>query len=278
MTEIASRLRNRPDLIVGGHVHGVVNIRPSGVPLLQAGQYGTHLSVTDLERVSPDSVAVRADLVVAYADSVIPDVQIAAMVARYAADIGPILDRVIASFGQPMTRRGNEHPLGNLIADAQRHATGTQVAIMNNGGIRTDLLAGPARYEDLFRLQPFANTLVVMDLTGAQLLQAIEQSLQGPQGAHFSGVRVRYRPDGEPGRRIVSANLDTGAVIVPTATYRVVTNNFLAEGGDGFAMLRDGSNVRFTGIVDLDALIEYLATLPSPVPMPPGDRVVPVAR
>ena len=275
MIDVASRLRSRPDLIVGGHVHAVVDIAPSGVPLVQAGQYGSHLSVIDLERVSADSVAVRVEHRVAYADSVIPHVEIAAMVARYAADIGPILDRIVGTFGQPMVRRGSEHPLGNLIADAQRSATRAQVAIMNNGGIRTDMLAGPVRYEDLFRLQPFANTLVVMDLTGAQLLQAIEHSIQGPQGAHFSGVRVRYRPDGEPGRRIVSANLDTGAVIVPTATYRVTVNNFLAEGGDGFAMLREGRNLDFTGIVDLDALIDYLRTLPSPVPMPSGNRVMP---
>ena len=134
----------------------------------------------------------------------------------------------------------------------------------------------PARYEDLFRLQPFANTMVLMDLTGAQLLQAIEHAIQnGRSGAHFSGVRVRYRTDPAPGPRIVSASLEGGAPIDPGAPYRVAVNNFLAEGGDGFAVLREGRNVRFTGIVDLDALIQYLRTLPSPVPLPTGDRVAP---
>jgi 2',3'-cyclic-nucleotide 2'-phosphodiesterase (5'-nucleotidase family) len=147
---------------------------------------------------------------------------------------------------------------------------------MNNGGIRTDVLAGPARYEDLFRLQPFGNTLVTMDLTGAQLVAALEHSLRfGRSGAHFSGVRVRYRTQGDGERRVVSASLEGGEPILPDATYRVAVNNFLAEGGDGFAMLREGGNADYTGIVDLDALIDYLGSLPGPVPLPPVDRIQP---
>jgi 5'-nucleotidase len=280
MLDIASRLRYPPDLIVGGHTHAVVHVRPSGVPLVQAGSSGTYFTVVDLERVSADSVAVTVtDQSPTWVDGVVPDSAIAATVARYAAEIGPILDRVVATLDRPLVRGGREHALGNLVADAQRRATNAQIAIMNNGGIRTDLAAGPVRYEDLFRVQPFGNTLVVMELSGAAILRALEHSLGGGQaGGHFSGVRVRFSPGAEAGRRVTEATLDSGEPVRPDAQYRVVVNNFLAEGGDGYTMLLEGRGLDHTGIVDLDALIEHLGSLPSPTPLPATGRFTPVDR
>jgi 2',3'-cyclic-nucleotide 2'-phosphodiesterase (5'-nucleotidase family) len=206
-----------------------------------------------------------------------PDRAIAAMVEDYARAIGPILDRVVATLDRPLVRSGREHALGNLVADAQRRATGADVAIMNNGGLRTDLQAGPVRYEDLFRVQPFGNTLVVLELTGAGLIQAVEHSMSGGRsGGHFSGLRVRYRLEAEDGRRVVSATLESGADVQPNAVYRVVVNNFLAEGGDGYTMLLEGRRPDYTGIVDLDALLDHLAALPSPTPLPATDPINPV--
>jgi 5'-nucleotidase len=274
MFDITARLTQPPDLIVSGHTHTVLQIRPSGVPIVQAGSSGSYISVVDLERVSADSVAVTvADQPNTWADGVVPDAAVAAMVSRYADEIGPILDRVVATLDQPLVRGGREHALGNLIADAQRSATGAQVAIMNNGGIRTDLPAGPVRYEDLFRVQPFGNTLVVIELSGAALLRALEHSLGGGRASgHFSGVRVRFRATGDAGGRVIEAMLDSGEPIRAEGSYRVVVNNFLAEGGDGYTMLLDGRNPAHTGVVDLDALIQYLGSLPSPTPVPAADR------
>lgn len=279
MFEIVPRLRHPPDLIVSGHSHTVLDIAPGGVPVVQSGSHGARLTVVDLERVAPDRVVVLAvEQPVTYVDEVDPDPAIAAMLDQYAAEIGPILDRVVAVTAEPLTRSGGEWPLGNLIADAQRHAVGADVAIMNNGGIRTGLPAGEVRYEEIFRVQPFGNTLVLLDLTGVQLLEAVEHALRGGRaGGHFSGLRVRFDPAGEPGRRVRAATLESGAPVLPDAVYRVTVNNFLAEGGDGYAMLLEGENPDHTGVVDLDALIDYLAQLPSPVPLPAADRIVPVS-
>ncbi|HET7322554.1 MAG TPA: 5'-nucleotidase C-terminal domain-containing protein, partial [Longimicrobiaceae bacterium] len=275
--DVARRLTTHPDLIVSGHTHSQVNTVVNGIPIVQANANGTRFSVVELNRVSPDSVAVRVEQPTTFTDRVRPDSAEAAAIARYEKEIGPRVNEVIARLAVPLPREGAEYALGDLIADAQRAATGTQVAIMNNGGIRTSLEAGPVSYADLFRLQPFANTLVTMELTGAQLRATVEHAIErGEPDAHFSGLRVRYDPDAPTGSRIVSLTLADGAPVVPGGHYSVTVNDFMAEGGDGYAELPHGSKVERTGSVDLDALIAYLRRQPQPLQPPTPDRVTPV--
>jgi 2',3'-cyclic-nucleotide 2'-phosphodiesterase/3'-nucleotidase/5'-nucleotidase len=281
IVDVAKRVKHRPDLIVSGHTHSLVNTVINGVRIVQANNNGTRFSVVDLERISPDSVrAVVQMQPITYVDSVRADSAVGALVQRYADEVGPKVKEVITTLQAPLTREGDEYALGNLIVDAQRAATGTQVALMNNGGIRTELLAGPVRYEDLFRLQPFANTLVTMRLGGAQLLKALENVVgQGPRpDAHISGMRVQYDPSAAVGKRVISATLNDGAPIIPEGVYTVTVNDFMAEGGDGYASLTEGTEVKKTGIVDLDTLIDYLRKQPQPLPVPATGRLVRVTR
>lgn len=269
--EVAERLRHRPDLIVSGHTHSQVNTVVNGIPIVQANSNGSRFSIVDLERVGPDSVAavVRAQPTT-FVDRITPDAATAALVARFADEVGPRVDEVITFLETELPRSDHERALGNLIADAQRAATGTQLALMNNGGIRTELLPGPVRYRDLFRLQPFANTLVTMRLTGAQLFSVLEEGLDddGTPDSHISGATVRVDPAASPGRRIVSVRLDDGSEVTPAGRYTITVNDFMAEGGSGYTTLTEGADVVKTGIVDLDAMIEYLRALPQPVPVP----------
>ncbi|MBW3630826.1 MAG: 5'-nucleotidase C-terminal domain-containing protein, partial [Gemmatimonadetes bacterium] len=210
---------------------------------------------------------------------VTPDTSVARVVGEWQARVRSQSQRTVAALAAelPVTdnKRG-EYPLGNLIADAQRAATGTQVAMMNNGGIRVELLAGPLRYADLFRLQPFGNTLVTVQLTGDQLLRALENGLAGNEpNVHVSGIRVRYRPSAAAGRRVLEAVLDDGTRVTPTGMYSVTVNNFMHEGGSGYTMLREGANPVMTGIVDLDALVAHARTLGQPARIPAAPRIVP---
>ncbi len=114
---------------------------------------------------------------------------------------------------------------------------------MNNGGIRTELLAGPVRYGDLFRLQPFANTLVTMELTGERRsFAALEHAVAGSErvGAHVSGITVRYDPSRPAGDRIVSVGFDDGSPLDPSMRYSVTVNDFLAERGERLRGVRRG--------------------------------------
>jgi 2',3'-cyclic-nucleotide 2'-phosphodiesterase (5'-nucleotidase family) len=276
--DIAARLHHRPDLIVSGHSHTVLNTRAAGVPIVQSGAEGSRFSIVDLERVSLDSVAVYVrEQPVTYTDRVLPDSAVTALLAPYLAEFGPLLAEEITRFDEPLLRQLGEHPLGNLIADAQRRASGAEITFMNNGGIRTDLRAGPVTYEHLFRLQPFANTLVTMDLSGEQLIRLLEQVLsRGRPGAHVSGLQVRYAPGAAAGARVRAVITEDGRPLDRARAYRVAVNNFLAEGGDGLTALLEGSRVEHTGIVDLEALIAHLRVLPRPPSLPAADRFVAV--
>lgn len=274
IVDVARAITNRPDLIVAGHTHRVVDTRVNGVPIIETGSYGTRYGIADLVRVSRDSVAVFVHgFPTTWADVLPPDSAIADLVARYQAEVGPSVQRVVATLDRPLEREGGDYALGRLVADAQRFATHAQVALMNNGGIRTALSAGPVTWGDLYEVQPFENRLVRMQLTGSDLRRSIERRIEddGPD-LHVSGLRVWYDPDAEPGRRIVGMELDDGSPVTDEGVYTVTANDFMAYRYDEESMAAEALAVEETPVVDLEALVAYLGQLPSPVPVPEEAR------
>lgn len=166
-------------------------------------------------------------------------------------------------------------PLGELVADAALAATagqGAQIGLWNTGGLRKDLDVGAdlvSTYGQQQAVLPFSNTLVLMDMTGAQLRDLFEQQWvkgQGP-GANphnvlqvSAGLNYQWRKSASYGQHIVPGSFKlNGVPIADAQTYRVVVNNFLAEGGDGFGLFAGIAGKRDTNIRDLDALSDYLA-------------------
>lgn len=184
--------------------------------------------------------------------------------------------------------RGAESTVGNLVAEVQRWATrapesgAAQIAFMNPGGLRADMTGtgtGSPRtltYKQAATVQPFANTLVNMDLTGAQIKTVLEQQWQ-PAGASRPFLKLGISrgfaytfDDALPqGSRITGMTLN-GAPIVPSATYSVTVNSFLASGGDNFTELGKGTGKQDTGKTDLQGMVDYMAAFGS------GNGVVPV--
>ncbi|QIL01966.1 bifunctional metallophosphatase/5'-nucleotidase [Sphingomonas sinipercae] len=197
------------------------------------------------------------------------------LVDRYAAAIKPVADQVVGTLAGPAPRDDSdgESAAANLIADAMLGATrtaatgGAQLALVNATGVRVGLAAGDVRYGDAFAMMPFGNNLVVMTLTGAQLKTAIEQQYSDTNLAALKHVAVLAasagfaydidvsRPSGDRVTRM--ALNDTP--IRPQGRYRVVVNNYVAAGGDGLKAFTDGTDVTDGGIVDLDALVAWLA-------------------
>jgi 5'-nucleotidase len=182
-----------------------------------------------------------------------------------------------------------ESALGDVIADAQLWATtaptagGAQIALMNPGGIRTDLPpAGPnpgktVSYGDIFTVQPFGNSLVVMTLTGAQLKAVLEQQFDNPAPGRqrilqiSAGFTYTYDLKKPGGEKVMKMQLH-GQTIEPTALYRIVVNSFLAEGGDRFTVLRNGTD-RLGGALDLETFQSYLQAMEQAgTPVGPGPR------
>ena len=159
---------------------------------------------------------------------------------------------------------------------------------MNPGGLRSDLLFastgaddpdGNVTYQEAAGVQPFANTLVTMDLTGAQVAAVLEEQWQ-PEGSSrpflklgvSEGLEYTYDPTAPAGERITRVTLD-GVELDPAATYSVVVNSFLASGGDNFATLAEGTDVQDSGRVDLQAFVDYMETF-SPVSPDTEQRAV----
>jgi 5'-nucleotidase len=199
----------------------------------------------------------------------VPDVKVAEIVAQADERVAPLVNRVVGTATTALTRTessAGESSLGNLIADAQRVTTNAEFAFMNPGGIRADLNAGEVTWGELFTIQPFANDLVSMDLSGAQIKTLLEQQWQGqsfPKILKSSGLTYTWdnaRPVGDRVTQILRAD---STPLDPAATYRVTVNSFMAAGGDGFLVLPSGTN-RVIGPVDLAALVQYVESLPQP--------------
>jgi 5'-nucleotidase len=154
--------------------------------------------------------------------------------------------------------------------------TGAQASLINNGSVRRDLPAGPLSWGVLFELQPFANALVRTEVTGAQLREALENAVREPQpSAHISGMTVRYDPSAPEGSRIREIRLSDGRVVDDDDTVTLGLSEFVATGGDRYTSLAQGRMTR-TSMVDLDAVIAYLESLPQPVRAPDVGRWVAV--
>ena len=295
IVDIATGMSDAIDVVVSGHTHQAYNCLVDDKVVTSAGSNGRLVTDIDLQLDRRTGDVVRET---ATADNVVvertvaADAEQSALIARYREVLGPIAAEVVGSVAVELTRAqedpldGAESTLGNVIADAQFAATddeqGAVAAFMNPGGVRADLGAGEVTYEEAFTVQPFANNLVTLDLTGAQLNCLLEQQYQVGRVLYVSdSVRYQVDPAGTPaaagadpctGTRVPDGSVQIGgAPVTADATYRVTVNNFLAGGGDGFSVLTGGTNP-VTGAIDLDAFTAYLGAN-SPVPAPALDRV-----
>lgn len=186
-------------------------------------------------------------------------------------DVG-VADRVLEG-GRSVIRKQATN-LGVLIARAMAQQTQADFAIMNAGGIRDSLPAGRITYKDILTVQPFGNTLCVLEMTGREVLEYLQTAIQFTPGsggyAHFDGVRLQIDKG-----QLVSAQI-AGKPVNPTRRYRMAINNFMAAGGDGYPVVTARPGFVDTGFVDGAVLRTYIAAH-SPLTahdFAPGDAVV----
>ncbi|MFE9846099.1 bifunctional metallophosphatase/5'-nucleotidase [Streptomyces goshikiensis] len=310
IVDIAKNVDPKVDALVTGHTHQAYacNIPdPAGNPRMvtSAASYGRLFTDTTLtyDRQTKDIVRTAAvapkpvNKIVSRNLPKAPDMT--ELITRWNALAAPVASRPMGFISADIAGRGSEapeKPLGDLIADAQLEATapaakgGAQLAIMNPGGIRADLAYkaagaegdGVVTYGESYTVQPFNNLLNVVDLTGAQLITALQQQVSGTvNGPNPKILQVSkgftYTLDmtkAGADRIVVDSVKLNGAAIDPAKTYRVAMNEFLAGGGDGFTVLKDHKN-KLVGVPDLEAFNAYLAksTEASPIAPPAADRI-----
>ncbi len=276
--DLARKLTTKVDAIVSGHTHTLVNTEVKGIPIVQARSSGRAIDVLDLPIGSSAGLPVRHQVRELAADTIQPVPAIDSIVRKAVARVAPLVSRHVATIPATLARQGPQYPLGNLIADAQRWAGKGDVAIMNNGGIRTELRAGDATYGSLLEIQPFGNTLYSLTMTGSQLRGLLEAMLaKNSVDDHVSGLTIKYDPSRPKGSRMVSVTMADGTPLSDTKTYNVIVNDFLATGGEGYNAGGRASVSKPLNIVDLDALIDYLKTLPSPIAAPTEARIAAIS-
>jgi 5'-nucleotidase len=290
ITDIVAHLDADVDVVLSGHTHQFTNAllpNAGGNPTLvtQAFSYSMGFAQIDLDidNNTHDVVAKTGRIVIAYADSgpgLTPDPAAQALLSAALAAVGPVVNQVVGTaavdlLGPHASNFAGESNLGDVITDAQKAAmSGVSIAITNPGGIRADVSQGPITWGELYAVQPFANYLVAMDLTGAQLWSALAQQWTGLNAAtnkkilQISGFSYEYTCTGNctstsavapPTFAVLSVRDASGAPIANDAShvYRTVVNNFLAAGGDNFPAFKGGLNM-VNGPVDLDALVNYV--------------------
>lgn len=277
------------DAIVSGHTHLAYNHVIGGRPVISSGQYGERFSNMVIE-VDPDTKAILSmnNTIYTLANHVpvaLDDPTVAAIVAAAVANAS-VLGSVPLGIATGLFNRGRmfdgsesravESTIGNFVADVQLWAANqlgfAEIAFMNPGGLRANLAAGTVTYKNAADVQSFANTLVTLTLTGAQVKEVLEQQWQ-PVGASRPFLKLGvnkeltyvFDPTAPVGSRITRVQLN-GVDIDPTANYRVVANSFLAAGGDNFAAIGAGTNKTDTGKVDLQSMVDWFAEFGTATP------------
>lgn len=295
--QIVVNANDNIDAIVSGHTHLPYNHVIDGRPVISSGQYGERFSNMEIsyDRKSKQITSMENTIytmatefdsrgnVIGYLTepdpAVVPIVTEATAVASELGSV--VLGTATADFGRAVAsnpvgaasfpeNRGGESTLGNFVADVQKwslNEDGTravQVTFMNPGGLRADLASGEVTFAEAAAVQPFANTLVSMTLTGQQIKDVLEQQWQ-PAGAGrpflklgiSSGFTYTYNPAvTTAGQRITQMWLD-GVPINLAATYSVGMNSFLASGGDNFTAFRGGVGTADSGKIDLVSMVDW---------------------
>ncbi|WP_241738843.1 bifunctional metallophosphatase/5'-nucleotidase [Anoxybacillus flavithermus] len=267
------------DVILGGHSHDTIEApkKFKYAYVSQAFEYGKALGQTNLLFYKGKLIGVNGFL---YRDHATKqeDAAIRSIVDTYKNTTDSTLQQVIATIdvnldGERANVRTKETNLGNLIADAMRQALQTDVALTNGGGIRASIPKGDVTRNHILTTLPFANTLVKVSMSGADLKKALEHGVrlypeQNGGFPHVSGIRFTFDATKPAGSRITSVQIN-GQPLDETKTYTVATNDFIAKGGDGYDMFKSSTIEFDSGELLSTVVMNYLQSN-KPIPTVEG--------
>ncbi|HJP21434.1 MAG TPA: bifunctional UDP-sugar hydrolase/5'-nucleotidase [Alphaproteobacteria bacterium] len=243
------------DVILGGHDHDPIMIYERGTLIAKAGYDAHYLAVIDLAiekkqgRRGPKTV-IRPQWRLVSTHGVEPNAEVAAIVAGYEQLLAKELDVALGKTDTPLDSRrasvrGGESAIGNLIADALRAAVGADVALTNGGGIRGDRIyeAGATlSRKDVLGELPFGNVTLLLEVSGTELKAALENGVSRVEDTagrfpQVSGLRFVFDPARPSGSRVLEVVV-AGRALDPDRRYRLATSDYIANGGDGYAVLK----------------------------------------
>ncbi len=250
---------HQADVILSGHNHDLHLDFDGRTALAESHQDANYVVVIDIDvtksKIEPSGLAWWPEFKTVDTASVAPDEEILAKIRAYQAALSKELDVPVATLAAPLDSRTErvrteECAIGNLVADALRSSVGADIAITNGGGIRGNRVYGEGTVwsrRDVLKELPFGNKVITLNVTGDTILAALENGFSRlPQSSgrfpQISGLKVAFAPTATPGSRVRSV-LVNDAAVDPARLYRLATNDFMARGGDGYAMLGAGDGI-----------------------------------
>jgi 5'-nucleotidase len=290
IVDIVKKLDRAVDVVISGHTHHAYVCEIDGRLVTSGDKYGTIVTAIDLklDPATRDVISARADNIIVRTAAYASDPEQTALLQSYDKFAAPIANRPAGSITETLSRvpdEAGESALGDIITDAQLAATragangGAVIAFSNPGGIRAAIAKkqdGTVSYADVFASQPFRNQLVTLTLTGMQIKDMLEQQWLDPKRPRILQVSkgFNYVWDGARpyGDHVVADRMSLNGRPIDAATsYRVTVNDYLAAGGDGFTVLKQGT-ARQVGVYDADALYRYFQAN-SPIAPASADRI-----
>lgn len=260
-TLLAAR-RKDVDIIVGGHSHTPLfkPIKKNRTVVVQAGSWGRYLGRLDcVVDLKGDSVRTFSGELTETRLGMYPvDTVVEHAALSFESLVDKDLNEVIGYLTEDWkTTYNTESNTGNWQADVSRLFAATDIALVNSGGLRKSMFSGPITKRDIWEMNPFGNTFVTFTISGEQVLKMLEWQTSGKgELMQVSGLRYSFDPDRPAGSRILQLAV-AGVPVVPTRSYSVVTNNYVAGHTRELLGL---DNVTFTdlNVLDRDVLIEYI--------------------
>ncbi len=262
------------DAMIAGHTHQVMGHFIHGVPVIETYGLGRSIGYIELfvdpasRKVLPDRTLIRAGIpLCAQVDAtsktcdarklreqaevrlepatflgapVVPDRSVQELIAPALARVKQEQNRELGVTVPAALKRNyeGESVIGSLLSDALREAAGVDVALMNPGGLRADIDAGPLTFGDVYEVLPFDNTVSIVTMSGDELKRLLRLAYRGRGVFQVSGLKVSLAKCPGPDR-FLDATLANGKPLVPSKLYRVAMPDFLARGGDGLAPALD---------------------------------------
>lgn len=259
--DLANNVNDAVDVIFAAHNHEVVNAVVDGKTIVQASEYGKAFADVDLmiDTESKDIVDVTSEVVFVKQSDYQPETKVKNILDHYLQEVEPIINEEIGYNAQALSGQytnDGDHGLGNLIADGMKWAMDADFAMHNGGGIRDSLNEGPITWGEVFNILPFANSVMSVEIKGADLIPILNDNLSS-YGSDYSvaGLHYTYNYDYQ---HVVDITFPDGTPIDPEETYTLAVNNYIGTQDGPISNL--GTNEQM-GPIDVDAAVDYIKHL-----------------
>lgn len=246
------------DLLITGHSHQIIQGKVNGIPIMQAGYWGRAVGVCSMTYSTTDKAVVNLSISVVGLPTpgLAADPALTAIVNQSQVEIAPVKNKILGESAIELAHSRSElSALGQWSTDNMRRAVRADIAFQNGGGLRTSIPIGPITVGRMYEVMPFDNTLYVVNLTGTQVKEILKHGINNPNigMVQFSGIIVHYNAAEQ---NVISVQTLDGRQLEAEHVYKVVTNDFMASGGDGYTTFMTGKQGYDTNLSLRDVLMD----------------------